>query len=280
MASKPKKKASKPAKPAAKPKATKPAAKPAAKAAAPKAAAAKTPAPAKPSSTKPVAAKPTAKPTAAQTTAAAAQAAAAAAAAAATSAAAAGKIKPKGITIVSSKPMKKPKPKKVFTMPELGRPLLEGIKKWKPLIASGPNAPSTSPIGGEAGTKPKSDMPKKDMEHYKQILLRKRAELVGDVSAMEGQALQGNSGSLSHVPQHIAEQGSEAFEQSLALDLAQVDRNLIKEIDDALERISNGTFGVCEMTHKQISKERLEELPWTRYSIEAARARERLHLKP
>ncbi|MBL8990759.1 MAG: TraR/DksA C4-type zinc finger protein, partial [Phycisphaerae bacterium] len=105
--------------------------------------------------------------------------------------------------------------------------------------------------------------------------LKKRSDLVGDVSRMEGEALRGNSGSLSHTPQHIAEQGSEAYEQSLALDLASVDRTLIREIDDALKRIDDGTFGICQLSGKPISKERLEELPWTRYSIEAAREHER-----
>lgn len=189
--------------------------------------------------------------------------------------------KPKGISIVNNKPMKKPKPKKVVEMPSLGPSLASTLKKWKPLIPSGPNAPTQSVLGAKLGeVKPRSDFGKKDFEHYKGILTRKRAELSGDVSSMENQALQGGSGNLSHTPQHLAEQGSETFEQSLSLDLAQVDRHLIKEIDDALDRIQKGTYGLCEMTGKPISRDRLDELPWTRYSIEAARMRERHHLKP
>lgn len=188
------------------------------------------------------------------------------------------KMKPKGITIVNNKPMRKPKIKKIFEMPSLGAPLLggAGAKRWKPLIPSGPNAKVNdsmfSPVKREL---PKSTMPKKEMDRYREILQRKRSELVGDVSHMEGEALQGSSGSLSHTPQHMAEQGSEAYDQALSLDIAAVDRTLIKEIDDALKRIKEGTFGMCMMSHKPISKERLEELPWTRYSIEAARELER-----
>jgi DnaK suppressor protein len=73
----------------------------------------------------------------------------------------------------------------------------------------------------------------------------------------------------------MAEQGSDTFEQSLSLDLAQVDRNLLREIDAALKRIDDGTYGICELTGKTIPPERLEELPWARYSIEAARELER-----
>lgn len=270
-----------PARPAPKP-AAKPGAKPGDAKAAPKpvkpaagAPAAKGAAP-KPASVAP--AKPGAKPSAPAVAAAPAPIPAPTGSLAAAAAAAAGKAKPKGITIVTPRPMRKPKVKKALEMPSLGAPLLgPGSKKIKPLIPSGPNVRPVASIGGKAAddARPKSPFTAKDLARYRDVLLRKRRELVGDVSKLETEALGGSSGSLSHVPQHMAEQGTETFDQSLSLDLAQVDRNLIREIDDALARIERGTFGVCEMTGKPISKERLEELPWTRFSIEAARERER-----
>jgi len=129
---------------------------------------------------------------------------------------------------------------------------------------------------GSDSTKPrKSPFDKRQLAKFRAILLRKRAELVGDIATMENEALMGSSGSLSHLPQHMAEQGSDAYGQSLSLDLAAADRRLIKEIDDALARIDQGTYGICELTGKPIKAERLEELPWARYSIEAARELER-----
>ncbi len=194
------------------------------------------------------------------------------------------KAKPKGITIVSQKPMRKPpKPKKVFVMPNLGPPLLKQGQKWKPLIASGPKAPAQNAVGHGHGPHHtlKTHLGKRDLDHYRQVLLKKRADLVGDVSHLEGQALKDASGgALSHLPQHMAEQGSDNFDQALSLDIAQVDRNLIREIDDALGRIENNSYGVCQITHKPISKERLDELPWTRFSIEGARERERRQYLP
>ena len=123
--------------------------------------------------------------------------------------------------------------------------------------------------------KGKTPFGKKELDQYKQILIKKRTELAGDIEHMEGAALKDTSGSLSHLPQHAAEQGSDAYDQSLSLDIAGVDRKLIKEIDDALQRIADHSFGICEMTGKPITKERLEELPWTRYSIDGAREREK-----
>lgn len=186
----------------------------------------------------------------------------------------------KGITIVAPKPA--PKKAKaappLAPMPAAGTLLGPGTPKRKPLIPSGPGAPAVGLALDEdaaASRKRKSPFTKRQLEKYRSILLAKRAELVGDIGNMETQALRGQSGSLSHTPQHIAEQGSETYEQSLALDLAAADRQLLREIEAALQRINDGVYGVCEMTGKPINQERLDELPWARYSIEAAREIER-----
>ncbi len=190
------------------------------------------------------------------------------------------KVVRKGITIVSNKPLKKPRAKPTPTViPNFGSALIKpGGPKRKPLILSGPNAPALGTRGtGGPVLKPakRGAFDKKQLAQFKAILLRKRAELAGDVTTMENEALMGQSGALSHLPQHMAEQGSDAYGQSLSLDLAAADRRLIKEIDDALSRIAAGTYGVCELTGRPIRAERLEELPWARYSIEAARELER-----
>ncbi len=222
------------------------------------------PTPTKPAS-KPVAAKPEAPKTGAKT-----------------APAAPGKPVRKGITIVTPKPVKKSPPRaSSIKLPSFGSPLIRPGAHRKPLIASGPNAPSPNAMfAGDLKKPKKSPFDKRELAKFKAILLRKRAELVGDVSNMESEALMGSSGSLSHLPQHMAEQGSDAYGQSLSLDLAAADRRLIKEIDDALKRIEDGTYGVCELTGKPIKAERLEELPWARYSIEAARELERRGTMP
>lgn len=195
----------------------------------------------------------------------------------------------KGITIVSPKPAKRPKPgaSTISAVPAgLGRLLDPKGPIRKPLIPSGPKAIAQRPLGQHGGAaveqiKPTAKTPfnKQQLDHFQAMLQRKRQELVGDVSTMETQALRSQSGSLSNMPSHLAEQGSEAYDQSLSLDLAAADRKLIKEIDDALKRIAEGTFGICELTGKPIKLERLEELPWARYSIEAARELERQSMR-
>lgn len=182
-----------------------------------------------------------------------------------------------------SSPAKKVKPPSapIPLPPGVGR-LMDSKMVRKPLISSGPKAAHTRPLGQHGGYAPEVALPlaktpfnAEELDAFKQLLLKKRAELITDVKGMETQALQGQSGSLSNMPSHLAEQGSEAYDQSLSLDLAAADRRIIKEIDAALQRIAGGTFGICEHTGKPIKLERLKELPWARYSIEAAREIER-----
>lgn len=191
----------------------------------------------------------------------------------------AGKSGRKGITIVDNKPVKKGK-KEGTVIPNFGGGLLRpGGPVRKPLIQSGPQAPAAKAWGAQPTTHEmpvgKSPFNKKELARFKEILLQKRSQLVGDVSNMEDEALRSASGSLSNLPQHMADQGSDAYDQALSLDIAAADRRLIKEIDDAIARIEKGTYGVCQLTGKPIRAERLEELPWARYSIEAARELER-----
>ncbi len=188
----------------------------------------------------------------------------------------------KGITIVSDRPKKRrsaPKPPTAKFPPTGARLLGPGAPARKPLIPSGPSR-AAEVARERAATersekKIKSPFNKRELDKFRGVLLAKRLELFGDMSTMETGALRSESGGLSHTPQHLAEQGSDSYDQSLSLDLAAADRRLIKEIDDALQRIADKTFGICELTGKPISKTRLEELPWARYSIEAARELER-----
>ncbi|QYK48923.1 MAG: TraR/DksA family transcriptional regulator [Phycisphaeraceae bacterium] len=184
----------------------------------------------------------------------------------------------KGITIVTPKPQKRPSSaKSVSKYPSLGGSLLgPGSPARKPLIPSGPTQAKQVSLGDGADlTGKKSPFNKKELARFRALLMQKRGELIGDVKNMEQEALRGNAGSLSNLPQHMADQGSDAYDQALALDLAAVDRRLIKEIDDAIMRIDNGTYGLCELTGKPIRLERLDEIPWARHSIEAAREIER-----
>ena len=122
---------------------------------------------------------------------------------------------------------------------------------------------------------PKTRLSPADLEHYRQLLQQKRREIMGNVSEIEGEALRKSrldaSGDLSSMPIHMADLGTDNFEQEFSLELMDGERRLLTEIEDALNRIETGTYGICEGTGKPISKARLEAQPWARYSVEYAK---------
>jgi len=114
-----------------------------------------------------------------------------------------------------------------------------------------------------------------EIEQIKQLLLEKRAELVGDVGHMNSEALDNNrqdgAGDLSNMPIHMADIGTDNYEQEFTLGLIESERKVLHDIDRALIKISQGNYGVCEGTGDQINRSRLEAKPEARYCIEYAR---------
>jgi DnaK suppressor protein len=84
-----------------------------------------------------------------------------------------------------------------------------------------------------------------------------------------------DSGDLSGYGQHMADAGTDTFDRDFALSLVSSEQEALSEIEAAIKRIHDGTYGVCEATQKPIPKERLLAVPFTRYSAEAKKEVER-----
>ena len=123
--------------------------------------------------------------------------------------------------------------------------------------------------------KVRTTLSKPELKEFRRMLLEKRRSLVGDMAGMENEALrisrQDGSGDLSLMPDHPANIASDTFEQEFTLGLLESERTLLGEIDDALRRIDEGTYGMCAATGKEIAKARLMARPWSKYCIEYAR---------
>ncbi len=78
-----------------------------------------------------------------------------------------------------------------------------------------------------------------------------------------------DSGDLSSYGQHMADAGTDTFDRDFALSLVSSEQEALTEIDAAIKRIHDGSYGTCEITQKPIAKERLLAVPFTRYSAEA-----------
>ena len=116
----------------------------------------------------------------------------------------------------------------------------------------------------------KNAFPKEFLDAQGELLLEYREKVVNKMRVSREDIQMGGcpeaveSGDVAST--HIGE--------GISIELHEKDIHLLREIDEALARIEGGTYGQCEETGEMIGKRRLERVPWTRLSIEAARDRE------
>lgn len=122
-------------------------------------------------------------------------------------------------------------------------------------------------------------MKKAEMKVYKERLLALRARLRGDVTQMADAALKKNrmeaNGNLSSMPIHMADIGSDAYEQEFTLSLMETEEGTLGAIESALERIEDGTFGQCEECEVKIPKTRINAIPYASLCVKCAEQNER-----
>jgi len=127
----------------------------------------------------------------------------------------------------------------------------------------------TADVLGNATEAPK--VPGKWQPHYRKLvrmrdlLLRERGQLV--------QQAQEEQETVSQ--EHIADAGTDSYDRDFALGIASSEQEAVFEIEEALNRIKTGRYGICEATGKQIDPARLEAIPWTRFSAGAERELEK-----
>ncbi len=142
------------------------------------------------------------------------------------------------------------------------------VKRFGIIIRTG------KPVDSMAKKKEDGKLTPKQLAKFRELLLEKRKELLGDVECMEENIFQ-SGGELSNMPVHMADVGSDNFEQEFSLGLMAEGKKVLVEIDQALQRIDEGTFGICEGLGIPIEMPRLEAIPWTRFSLEYAKQMEK-----
>lgn len=123
-----------------------------------------------------------------------------------------------------------------------------------------------------------SVIPEKFKRYYK-LLIELRNHLTGQLDTHTEETLKrsskDDSGDLSSYGQHMADSGTDTFDRDFALSLVSSEQEALSEVESAIRRIKQGTYGVCEITGKPIAKERLLAVPFTRNSAEAQKELER-----
>lgn len=157
-----------------------------------------------------------------------------------------------------------------FVVPKLKPPpsgtLLPPIRK-APLVKIKKNRKKEKPLS------------KKEKSQFRQLLLNIRDKVVDDISFLSGDNLNRSqrdaSGDLSGYSIHMADQGTDNFDREFALNLVSSEQDILYEIDEAIRRIDQGTYGVCELSGDPIERERLKIIPYARYSVAAQSEMER-----
>ena len=114
-------------------------------------------------------------------------------------------------------------------------------------------------------------VPKKFLKYY-YILINLRKHVLSELNIRTKETLKksakDDNGDLSSYGQHIADSGTDTFDRDFALSMLSNEQEALYEIEEAIKRILDKTYGVCEVTGKAISCERLQAVPFTRYSLE------------
>jgi len=116
-------------------------------------------------------------------------------------------------------------------------------------------------------------------KRYHRLLIDLRKHLTEGIERHSEEPLKrsvkDDAGDLSSYGQHMADAGTDTFDRDFALSLVSNEQEALSEIEADIKRIRDGTYGICEITAKPISKERLLAVPFTRYSAEAQKQIER-----
>jgi len=126
-------------------------------------------------------------------------------------------------------------------------------------------------------TPPGRKLTAKEVRDFKDLLLTLRERVAGDYSALSRDNLEANQRDPS-----LSDQGTDTFDREMELNMMGSEQEVIFEIDAALRRIEKGTYGICELTSQPINFERLQALPYVRYTVRAQSELEkgRAHYRP
>ncbi len=117
---------------------------------------------------------------------------------------------------------------------------------------------------------PKSSLSKSELGEFKALLRVRKQLLQGDVKKLEDEGCKKGTdaaGDLSSLPIHLADLGTDNFEQEVTLGLMEGEGEELKQIAEAFERIEDGSYGLCETCRKKIPKERLKAIPYARLCV-------------
>ncbi len=109
------------------------------------------------------------------------------------------------------------------------------------------------------------------IKNFKEKLLSERNRVLEEMGEMQSsnlkQSISDQSGEVSRYSSHLGDTASLAYGREFSMGVTERQQKYLEQIDDALQRIDDGTYGICKVTGEPIPVERLEEVPVAKYSV-------------
>lgn len=120
---------------------------------------------------------------------------------------------------------------------------------------------------------------KKDLFDFKKLLLKRKEEILDGIKHISDDTLHKSqreaAGDISGYTYHMADVATDTYDREFSLGLASNERKVLYELDDALKKIEDGTFGICEDCRCLITKTRLKAVPYARLCVKCQEKREK-----
>jgi len=125
----------------------------------------------------------------------------------------------------------------------------------------------------------KKKLTKKELMEFKKLIVKKKEEVLDEIKHISDDTLKKSqkeaSGDISGYTYHMADVATDTYDREFSLSLASDERKAIYEFDDALKKIEDGTFGVCEQCKSLIAKNRLKAVPQARLCVKCQEKKEK-----
>ena len=118
---------------------------------------------------------------------------------------------------------------------------------------------------------------KEQAKQFRQLLITERAKLASEIKSIAQDAStspRDASGDLSGYTVHMADMAADTFERELSMNIVSSEQEILYQIDDALKRLDEGSFGICQQCSQPVTMSRLKAVPYASLCISCQRVKE------
>ena len=118
---------------------------------------------------------------------------------------------------------------------------------------------------------------KEQIKQFRQLLITERVKLADEIKSIAhdvSTSPRDASGDLSAYTVHMADMAADTYERELSMNIVSTEQELLYQIDDALKRLDDGSFGLCQQCNQPITMSRLKAVPYASLCISCQRSKE------